>query len=707
MPRSARILLSPGTFLLLALLLAPLLLCPPEALGDPGSAPLPEDGVPTWVESFDFETGAATEPEWDVYDLGSALFDTGAPTTPPEPSPTNGVVTLRSDGTNGPGFASVSVPAPQGDGATETRGIAASFGQLVLGSGAGRVDLALGMLGPQNESFRGALRNEAGAMSLEIQAAEFGMTPVFAELALSPLERSIVLAASSFSLSLEHAQPGNLATLRLLGPGGLDRALTLPLGSVSIPNDAGASVFTDTFSFSAARTISVDVGEVALYRRPLRTFVVDALSDATDATPGDGLCATAGPAPTCTLRAAIQEANHPAGASVPPLTGIALPPGAITLALAGTGEDAAATGDLDVTGRVIVRGAGPETSFVDADTTDRVFELPDTAPEAVLVLRDVGIHGGLADQSPLPGGGGVKSHGHLFVDHALLFENEANFGGAIANFHDAWIERSTLSANQAINVFAEGRGSAITGPDRTWGASGDVYTRIRRSSIVANDGPPNGAVEASGDALVQDVRLQIEHSSIHDNTGTQLRVADARTRLDHVTLAGDLGASATLVVDDEAPLALTGVIVANTIVRAPAGGDACALLSTDMIRVGHNASDDTSCLFSATGSVEGVPLLLGAGTSVGIFQFLEPDPLLSPVVDAADAAFCQSPTDLRGLSRPVDSDADGTPGCEIGAVEAPEAGFALGLGAGALLLASVRSRRASAGRRQARRSALA
>jgi CSLREA domain-containing protein len=40
---------------------------------------------------------------------------------------------------------------------------------------------------------------------------------------------------------------------------------------------------------------------------------VNSTLDAIDAVPGDGICATAGPTPVCTLRAAVQEANALAG----------------------------------------------------------------------------------------------------------------------------------------------------------------------------------------------------------------------------------------------------------------------------------------------------------------------------------------------------------------------------------------------------------
>src|SRR5438034_3722196 len=46
------------------------------------------------------------------------------------------------------------------------------------------------------------------------------------------------------------------------------------------------------------------------------TFNVNSTTDAVDAHPGDGACATAAPTPVCTLRAAIQEANALRGADV-------------------------------------------------------------------------------------------------------------------------------------------------------------------------------------------------------------------------------------------------------------------------------------------------------------------------------------------------------------------------------------------------------
>src|SRR3954454_15069512 len=77
------------------------------------------------------------------------------------------------------------------------------------------------------------------------------------------------------------------------------------------------------------------------------SFMVTSTTDAVDATPGDGTCATADA--VCTLRAAVQESNALAGADE-----IDVAAGTYHLTISGAGEDAAATGDLDVTGALTV-----------------------------------------------------------------------------------------------------------------------------------------------------------------------------------------------------------------------------------------------------------------------------------------------------------------------------------------------------------------
>src|SRR5688500_7781830 len=96
-------------------------------------------------------------------------------------------------------------------------------------------------------------------------------------------------------------------------------------------------------SFSVFLILSILLAQFGLTpARADANFAVTSTADAVDVTPGDGQCLT--DANECTLRAAIQETNALSGPDM-----ITLWAGTYTLALAGAGEDAAATGDLDIT----------------------------------------------------------------------------------------------------------------------------------------------------------------------------------------------------------------------------------------------------------------------------------------------------------------------------------------------------------------------
>ena len=111
------------------------------------------------------------------------------------------------------------------------------------------------------------------------------------------------------------------------------------------------------------------------------TFTVNDTTDAVDAAPGDGKCATA--VATCTLRAAIQEANAHAGADT-----IMVPAGTYLLTIAGQGEDIAATGDLDITDDVTITGAGADNTILDGNGIDRIFDIS-ASTVAIVGLSDM------------------------------------------------------------------------------------------------------------------------------------------------------------------------------------------------------------------------------------------------------------------------------------------------------------------------------
>ena len=140
------------------------------------------------------------------------------------------------------------------------------------------------------------------------------------------------------------------------------------------------------------------------------SFTVDSTADAVDASPGDGVCAAS--AGQCTLRAAVQETNARRGAD-----SINVPAGTYVLAIPGAGEDASATGDLDITDDLTITGSGAGRTIVDGGHLDRVFHvigLIENATNCVLV-------GGPADITGQdPKLGALANNGGATQTQALL-----------------------------------------------------------------------------------------------------------------------------------------------------------------------------------------------------------------------------------------------------------------------------------------------
>jgi hypothetical protein len=165
------------------------------------------------------------------------------------------------------------------------------------------------------------------------------------------------------------------------------------------------------------------------------TYVVDDIADLIDDNIGDGLCHTA--MGTCTLRAAVQEANAHAGADA-----ITLPAGTVVLTQTGFGEDNAVTGDLDITGDLTVTGAGAASTVIDGNAADRVFDIKVVSGHAV-GLAALTIRNGDARPS---GANGISSGGGIYIDDeatlnltdVVIAGSHADSGGGINNYY-GWL----------------------------------------------------------------------------------------------------------------------------------------------------------------------------------------------------------------------------------------------------------------------------
>src|SRR5215831_6764829 len=101
-------------------------------------------------------------------------------------------------------------------------------------------------------------------------------------------------------------------------------------------------------------------------RVALSTFLVNTTLDTVAVDLTSGKDATG----HISLRSAIQAANALGGPDT-----INLPAGVYRLTLAGPGEDAAAAGDLDITGDLTIGGRSASNTVVDGNNLDRVFQV--------------------------------------------------------------------------------------------------------------------------------------------------------------------------------------------------------------------------------------------------------------------------------------------------------------------------------------------
>jgi hypothetical protein len=377
------------------------------------------------------------------------------------------------------------------------------------------------------------------------------------------------------------------------------------------------------------------------------TFTVDWEADAVDAVPGDGICATS--FRRCTLRAAVQEANARPGADV-----VLVPAGAYLLSIAGTEEDLAATGDLDVHDELTLLGAGARLTTIDAVTIDRCLEVFGGACH----IDGLTVRGGWLepDGCPIPFGGGLS----------------VRDGGAL-----------TLVDCHVTDCLGLPGGGIYLGP----GSSLEAH----RTSIVANRswacprnlefGGSGGGIFADSGATVLLVNVTLFDNSADCGSAIMAEAANVRLRNCTVTRNGGNGDLACLSGALDGP----GFEAGNTLVAGNGSGScpdcrgAIASLGYDLI-----GAEPSCCVVTGdlTGNVMGaLPNLARIANNGGPVDTCKPltgSPAMdagNPLPPGSGEAACEA-TDARGVPRPQDGDANGVSTCDIGAFEL---GFEAGL----------------------------
>jgi predicted outer membrane repeat protein len=372
------------------------------------------------------------------------------------------------------------------------------------------------------------------------------------------------------------------------------------------------------------------------------------------------------------------------------------------LTLAGSGEDDAATGDLDIRAPVRIVApslAGARATITAAGLGDRIFDLhgpADGEPIAVSFWK-VDLRDGLASDD----GGAIlaRAGARLTLNDCELAGNRAGAAGGalwVAGLADIWdcairdnatiggagdrrgggavfsrgrlhLNRSLLSGNHAA-----GDGGAILAVGEP--GQPDALTTLGDVTLAGNQ------ADGEGGGLYAGTILYANNATVSGNRaarGGGLRLigrppaapppADwSDLWLANLTIAGnraDQGGAGL----DAAPTQPAGLLVwaRNTALdgNLTAGQPAdCGPGTTFNQASRHNLSSDASCTLADPGSSIGAPARLGPlANFVGHRWGHVPLPG-SPLIDAGLDSLCTT-VDVRGVARPQG------PHCDIGAVE--------------------------------------
>jgi len=319
----------------------------------------------------------------------------------------------------------------------------------------------------------------------------------------------------------------------------------------------------------------------------------------------------------CSLREAVSAANAAEGVDV-----VEVPEGIYILSRTGEGEDANATGDLDVTDELLLVGAGPGTTVLDGFGSDRVLDMHAPAEIYGVTIRNGRVNGD---------GGGL-----------LVRAN--------SSFRPVLLRRSIVSGNKALG---DGGGIAAF-----------AILKVRESAILNNHAEADGGgITVGNHGAFYLTNVTVSHNIAQGSGGGLDYPRDTISRISGTTIAinqagvsgGGIYARIPLSTVTEYPQLVGSIVALNTapadtdcfgagsfgynVFGDPDSGKNCALAPTDRVQLPNQVRPVTDAYFGSLGPTPVHVLTDG-----------------SPARDLVPAEFCE-PADQVGQARSAPCDA--------------------------------------------------
>lgn len=419
-----------------------------------------------------------------------------------------------------------------------------------------------------------------------------------------------------------------------------------------ITDSSGNASFVDSFSTAVADGDSItatatnlatgDTSELSAVQASATALIVDTTADTIDGTTTSvaNLLASKGADGKISLREAIIATNNTVGHD-----GIFLSAATYTLSIAGTSEDFAATGDLNVRDSLSLIGAGAGSTIIDGADLDRIFQ---TYSGSDYFFQGLTVQ----NASSAADGGALNAAGTVTIADSVFQDNVTTNGGA---------RGAAIRSNGELFLDTV----RFTG-NTSGGNAGALYTT--GDAFVVNSLFDNNSATGSGGAIWHDgvsPLLELINVTMSGNSATgeggALYAADD-VNLINVTitdnLAGGHGGGFALGAVGPTISVYNSIIAGNT--ATTADPDFHGTASSQ----GYNIIGDTSgsAGFGSTGDQLNVDPKLAPLADFGGPTLTHALYSGSPAEDAGDPAFTSLAIDQRSFARD-----DGSP--DIGAFE--------------------------------------